>query len=169
MDTRKKIETAHQTAMRANTRNGVSGSSGLYVPELLSPEDTKAIQTYEEDNATTTAKLNAQLNVNLTNGNDDADDPASAPPAAPVAPASAPPVAPASAPPAAPVSVPAAPDPAAAALDIKPPRVEIKEFGLDDNIEARALNKNPGKSSIRPSNSPKKRGSVRFGGGRRRS
>ena len=158
MDTRKKIETAHQTAMRANTRNGVIGSSGLaYVPELLSPDDTKAIQTYEDaqedDNATTTAKLNAQQNaqpqqnVNLTNG-DDAVAPGPPAPPAPPAPGPAP----------GPASGPAA------------PRVDIKLFNSDEDIILRpASKKNSDKSSLRLVNSPKKNFSVKFGGGRRRN
>ena len=164
LDTRKKIETAHQTAMRANTRNGVSGSSGLaYVPELLSPEDTKAIQAYEDaqedDNATTTAKLNAQQNGKTTyNKNDGLDDdsddnPSTAPTAAPNAPAAAP-------------IAPVAPAAAAVAPAIKPATYEFKQ---DDDIKIIYNPKGPVKGVLRVATSPKKKTRVNFSGGRHRN
>ncbi len=64
MDTRKKIETLHQSAARASIRNGSSRSA--YVPELLSSEDTQAIYNYEtaDDDDRARAPLIEETQIN---------------------------------------------------------------------------------------------------------
>ena len=177
-DTRKKIEAVHQTAMRANARNGVvNGSSGLaaYAPEILSPEDRKAIHRYEEgkqeDDNATTAQLNARQNGKTTYNKDDPDDDPDDDPSAPAAAVAptAPAVAPAAAPTAAPVAPAVAPVAPAAAPAVAPAiKLDTYEFNQDDAIEIKYNPKIPVRGILRRA-SPKKNISVKFGGGRRRN